>query len=582
MANSKKKTNKKNTNKNTKSVAKRTDERVSRQASAAAAKKRSTWKLVMPYVLMVFSVVLAISFTTVHLFDATDGAGVLGFAIQWVFCGAFGPAAFILPAILFFLGLRWCLYNVKWSDNGRLDETSAELRDFDRRRLRTQLITGVLFVLLVSSLIAVIVDEYDSYDIVQMWEDAADNLLGGGFVGGSLGFLMIMCFEQIISIVIISVLLVVTTIFMVGITPNWIVSRIQDKNREKKQMRAEELQRELEAAAEAEAEARKHKNRVATVAAVVNDEKDDVAVPQKKTARSMSTDELMDDENEYAEPELKPLSSDGIFAVPSNDVDKVYIDVNGKVERIPDNIPSTADTASEENRDFGGDPTFDTTEFAGIQSIIDSVKAEKTPIKKEEVSVEEDIDLTQMENDELISEMAAIAPDEDEEVVEVVTPYVFPSVDMLTKNPSHEQEDYTAELQENAHKLMETLRSFKVSIKDITYSRGPTITRYELRPEAGTRVRAIANLVDDIALNLATTGVRIEAPIPNKPAVGIEVPNRTRATVYLRDLIDSPKFSEAKSKLTACLGMDVGGNPIYFDISKMPHLLIAGATEVGS
>ena len=152
---------------------------------------------------------------------------------------------------------------------------------------------------------------------------------------------------------------------------------------------------------------------------------------------------------------------------------------------------------------------------------------------------------------------------------------------MLAKNPHAAVEDYTAELQENAQILKETLSDFKINIKDITYSRGPTITRYELRPESGTRVRAIANLVDDIALNLATSGVRIEAPIPNKPAVGIEVPNRTRATVYLRDLIDSPKFFEAKSRLTSCLGMDVGGNPIYFDVSKMPHLLIAGATGMG-
>ena len=94
-------------------------------------------------------------------------------------------------------------------------------------------------------------------------------------------------------------------------------------------------------------------------------------------------------------------------------------------------------------------------------------------------------------------------------------------------------------------------------------------------------MRSIANLVDDIALSLATSGVRIEAPIPNKPAVGIEVPNRNRATVYLRDLIDNPKFKEAKSRLTSSLGMDVGGNPIYFDIAKMPHLLIAGATGMG-
>jgi S-DNA-T family DNA segregation ATPase FtsK/SpoIIIE len=152
---------------------------------------------------------------------------------------------------------------------------------------------------------------------------------------------------------------------------------------------------------------------------------------------------------------------------------------------------------------------------------------------------------------------------------------------MLAKNKNTDTADHTEELQNNAKVLVETLRSFRVGVKEVTYSRGPTITRYELKPEVGTRVRSIANLVDDIALNLATSRVRIEAPIPGKAAVGIEVPNQTRATVYLRDLIDNPKFTESKSKLTAALGADVGGNPIHFDIGKMPHLLIAGTTGSG-
>ena len=159
--------------------------------------------------------------------------------------------------------------------------------------------------------------------------------------------------------------------------------------------------------------------------------------------------------------------------------------------------------------------------------------------------------------------------------------YVFPPIDFLAMDTSPHDEDITEELRENAQRLMSTLTDFNVRIKEITYSRGPTITRYELKPDAGIRVRSIANLVDDIALSLATSGVRIEAPIPDKPAVGVEVPNRNRATVYLRDLIDSEKFSGEKSRLTAALGMDVAGKPVYFDISKMPHLLIAGATGMG-
>ncbi len=159
--------------------------------------------------------------------------------------------------------------------------------------------------------------------------------------------------------------------------------------------------------------------------------------------------------------------------------------------------------------------------------------------------------------------------------------YKFPPIDILASDPGGGKENIKEELQDNAVRLVETLKSFNVRTKIENISRGPTITRYELLPEPGTRVRSIVNLVDDIALNLATTGVRIEAPIPGKSAVGIEVPNKNQSTVHLRTLIESTKFTDAKSKLTVCLGEDVAGEAVYFDIAKMPHLLIAGATGMG-
>ena len=159
--------------------------------------------------------------------------------------------------------------------------------------------------------------------------------------------------------------------------------------------------------------------------------------------------------------------------------------------------------------------------------------------------------------------------------------YIFPPVTLLKKDTSAQSEDVADELETNAAKLVDILRSFNVKTKIVNVSRGPTITRYELQPEAGTRVRSVANLVDDIALGLAADGVRIEAPIPGKSAIGIEVPNRSVSTVYIRDLIESEAFRSAKSRLTTCLGMDVAGAPIFLDAAKMPHLLICGATGMG-
>ncbi len=158
--------------------------------------------------------------------------------------------------------------------------------------------------------------------------------------------------------------------------------------------------------------------------------------------------------------------------------------------------------------------------------------------------------------------------------------YVYPRVDLLAEVvPAGEAAD--REIREKMEQLRDTLINFKINIANISYVCGPTVTRYEVKPAPGVRVRSIASLSDDIAMNLAASEVRIEAPIPGKMAVGIEVPNDTRTKVYLRGLIDSDDFRTRKSKLTACLGQDVAGNPIFLDIVKMPHLLVAGTTGSG-
>ena len=123
--------------------------------------------------------------------------------------------------------------------------------------------------------------------------------------------------------------------------------------------------------------------------------------------------------------------------------------------------------------------------------------------------------------------------------------------------------------------------SFGVEATLLGTSRGPAVTRYELTPAAGVKISKITNLADDIALSLAAVGVRIEAPIPGKAAIGIEVPNKTVSTVYLRSILESDQFRRASSPLTFCLGRDIAGLPVVGDISRMPHVLIAGATGSG-
>lgn len=159
--------------------------------------------------------------------------------------------------------------------------------------------------------------------------------------------------------------------------------------------------------------------------------------------------------------------------------------------------------------------------------------------------------------------------------------YTFPPVELL--NPSVDTEGSSAmlELQNNATKLVETLKSFGVNATITNICRGPSVTRYELQPAAGVKISKITNLSDDIALNLAAKGVRIEAPIPGKAAIGIEVPNKVVSMVTLRELIDSDEFRNSQSKLSCVLGRDISGEIVITDLAKMPHLLIAGTTGSG-
>ena len=159
--------------------------------------------------------------------------------------------------------------------------------------------------------------------------------------------------------------------------------------------------------------------------------------------------------------------------------------------------------------------------------------------------------------------------------------YVPPPFSLLDKGERRRNDETERELKETAHRLQETLRTFGVQVTVTDISQGPTVTRYELRPDKGVKVSKIINLSDDIKLRLAATDIRIEAPIPGKSAIGIEVPNKTETTVHLRDLLESQDFRRYDGRLPFAVGKDLGGRTVISDISRMPHVLIAGATGSG-
>lgn len=216
--------------------------------------------------------------------------------------------------------------------------------------------------------------------------------------------------------------------------------------------------------------------------------------------------------------------------------------------------------------------TAKTTDNEELKKIIENAigdnreekKSKDEPVKPRVVNVDKNGQTTFFEKDNKISA------------------YVYPPVDILkyAKNPVA-SEIVQQEIQEKSAKLVETLETYGAKTRIVGIHRGPSVTRYELQPAAGVRVSKITGLADDIALNLAAMSVRIEAPVPGKACIGIEVPNDHRDTVSLRELIDSEEYRKAKGKLTFAVGKDIEGNIIIGDIAKMPHMLVAGTTGSG-
>lgn len=192
---------------------------------------------------------------------------------------------------------------------------------------------------------------------------------------------------------------------------------------------------------------------------------------------------------------------------------------------------------------------------------------ESEPAKKEQTSVKRKV-------------ASSAIPEGVVPIDESIDDYILPPVTIL-KSGSRVTSNAKREQMEIAQKLKDTLASFGVNVKMTDVSQGPTVTRYEMLPEAGVKVSKIVSLTDDIKLALAAESIRIEAPIPGKSAIGIEVPNAENTPVMLRDLIESDEFKSSKSKISFAVGKDIAGKPVIFDIAKMPHVLIAGATGAG-
>ena len=370
------------------------------------------------------------------------------------------------------------------------------------------------------------------------------NKQGGGFIGGFFGGLLTVCFSKIGAYIIVAAVVIILIMVILKKTPKdaakGIKAAVRDRRDRREALRAEE-----------EAE-RKRLEREAKAL-------------EKERQLSLSEAEFSPEENPVYDPtafegERKTEFDPDILG--EDFAKEEFTSANGK----EDEKDEVLEPVAESGKDAPGlDPSILDADDDAVLDMLSKTYLNGGDGLKVETS---DLDPTL----------------DGGEVVSIPTPpeYVFPDVDLLVEDTAKKAKDSKHELEDKEEKLIQTLEKFNVHTESAGLpQKGPTVTRYELRPAPGTRVRAIVNLVDDIALSLATGGIRIEAPIPGKSAVGIEVPNDERAIVRLRTLIDSAKFREADSLLTVALGEDVAGAPIFFDIAKMPHILVAGATNMG-
>ncbi len=505
---------------------------------------------ILPYIFAVCALFLLLCMLPIDM-------GAVGYLTSSLMFGLFGYSAFAVPILLVYIAIAW-------------------RKSIDNEQTSYKIAFSAISLTLLSSLVQVCILNGGadcSWNPLRLWKLGLTGK-SSGILGGYVGQLSYVGLKFWGSLIVIIALLSIILMFLVGLTPDNIVLYFKYRARLREEKKEENARREGDPVF--------IDKPVFTPRDIAKQEEEPaVSVSKGKRKRSFDVDIDPDTETDATPEELGLEFMDN----PSD----MKTDPAEKTTPLDEALAEIEDTSSERKKDsgieggkpvdlkIGGNELDD-----GLDALFGKEISEKNPTGP--ISGESLPKKASSDDDFLTVSTEKITDIKPEKPTygEQLRAEIFPPIALLAEDKNNKSENHTAELRSTAEKLQETLLSFNVKTKIVGFSRGPTVTRYELQPEAGTRVRSIANLVDDIALNLAATGgVRIEAPIPGKSAVGIEVPNKAPSTVYLRTILESPKFAESKSKVTACLGADVAGNPIIFDIAKMPHLLIAGATGMG-
>ena len=497
--------------------------------------------------------------------------GSFGNVISDFMFGIFGLFAYVAPL---FIGGSVIFYNIKRGDY-------VAIRKF------WSIVSLCIALMIIFELFSADYGETMKYNLKEIYERCSDTRAGGGVFAGSVAYFLYKFLSLVGTILILGVWMIISLILL---TEGALIGNVKRTGKQVIQKSYEETDRwhersermrEQKMKRRVENEERRSRMEEARKLEAEAKENDKILRMDRKVSGVMMDTSLKETETEaVAENSVQismPLVKDDMHEITLNSV-------------VEETVSSKPMRHTEARYDEGmrelSMPKTSPVSHPELSSMPEPVMATRQPEytrQPESARDEEGSARPKAVKPEPVTDAVKAAVEK--EITQANKPiakvYKFPPIDLLHKSKRSGNGDSSTELKETALRLQQTLKNFGVNVTVTDISQGPSVTRYELQPEQGVKVSKIVGLADDIKLNLAATDIRIEAPIPGKAAVGIEVPNKENMAVSLRDLLETSDFKEFGSKLAFAVGKDIGGKTVVTDIAKMPHMLIAGSTGSG-
>ena len=518
------------------------------------------------------------------LFGALSSFGKI---LGGLFFGTFGIVSYIIPIVVFL-------------------STAFFMSNRGKGVAYVKVVAAFVFSIILMSLSQMMFDsDFEATSITEFFAHCSDEKCGGGFIGGTFSYLLIKAIGKpgtyilLIVLSIVCIVLITEKSFFSGVrkSSESIYYSARD-NSEKYREHRDERKKRREEAQRIREEENELKRRDKHVSGVMLDTTIKPGTTSDEDIHEIKSDsEYVIEQEEFSNINIKTVHN---IEFNDSDSDEVFETIEVSEPEIEIKKESSYESVKPVDKFTIKEPritdvTEDSEIFADTNISSSNSESIQNEYKFAHEELNNDINITgeniqgygKVSEKEKQTEYEESFVKKDSDKPAVKKPllkkavYKFPPLSMLKPGKKNANTESVAELKETAARLQSTLKTFGVNVTITDIAQGPSVTRYEMQPEVGTKVSKITNLTDDIKLNMAAKDIRIEAPIPGKAAVGIEIPNKEVSAVSFRDLIDTKEFKEADSKISFAVGKDLSGSTVVADIGKMPHMLIAGATGSG-